>query len=103
MKKILLCVVIIGFLASCSTSKNLSSVSCDGSSYDRAIIITAKNESDGVHAEYVWLDEHYPGCQHGEQSLNFHNKIAYDILDITTANGTKKSVYFDISGFFGKF
>lgn len=102
MKKLLFCLLMIGMLASCSTSKKLSSNDGEGSSYDKAVVITSKNETEGINAEYAWLKEHYPGYKTEMQSLNYQNKKPYDILNIITADGTKKSVYFDISGFFGK-
>ena len=96
MKKILFSLFIIGLLVSCSPSKKLPAVSGDGSSYDKAIYI------ESVHAEYVWLKEHYQGCKVESQSLNFYKKMSFDILDITLSDGTRKSVYFNISNFFGK-
>ena len=120
MKKIALLPIIISLFISCSpskksttdmaststsTSSSSSSTSSanDGSSYEKAIIIEKKNEKDGVAEEYKWLREHYPGYTMGSQSLNYKDKKPYDILHITTKDGEKKDVYFDISKFFGKF
>jgi len=55
-----------------------------------------------VRAEYAWLKEHYPGYKTTSQSLNNHDKKPFDIINIVTASGEKKAVYFNISGFFGK-
>jgi len=79
---------------------NLSEV---GSAYSNAIFIEEKTEQKGVDAEYVWLGNHYPGYKVKSQSLNYNEGKPYDIINITTADGKSKSIYFDISNFFGKF
>ena len=76
----------------------------DGSSIEKAIVIAgAHNESDGVASEYAWLSRHYAGYGMKKQALLQANGKSYDRLDFTTAHGEAKTVYFDISGFFGKF
>ena len=74
----------------------------DGSSYEKAIIINEKSEGKGVSAEYAWLKENYPGYKSMGQSLSNHNGKSYDIIRIKTSGGSEKSIYFDISSFFGK-
>lgn len=73
----------------------------DGSSYEKAIIITDTTETAGIKAEYKWLAQHYPGYKMKKQALSYHNGKPYDILYIKH-KGKKKKVYFDISNFFGK-
>jgi len=112
MKKIVF-IALVALMAACSPAKHNSSTSnnstqvsagqADGSSFDNAIIINEKGERAGVAAEYKWLREHYPGYKSKSQSLQSNNKKPYDVLSITTADGTAKKVYFDISSFFGKF
>jgi hypothetical protein len=75
----------------------------DGLSFEKAIIITEKTESAGVAAEYRWLKEHYPGYTMKMQALSFHDKKPYDLLSIVTSAGKEITIYFDISGFYGKF
>jgi hypothetical protein len=74
----------------------------DGTSFEKAIVVKAKSETEGVSAEYAWLKDHYPGYTRKGQGLSFDKGKSYDILRITTADGVEKAVYFDISGFFGK-
>ncbi len=74
----------------------------DGSSFEQAVIVEAAHESEGIRAEYRWLSEHYPGYKRGPQHLRGANGRAYDQLDIVTAGGQHRSVYFDITSFFGK-
>lgn len=75
----------------------------DGSSFEKAIVINAANEMDGVPAEYEWLKSHYPGYKLKLQKLVMHNEKPYDLLTIITKKGEEKTIYFDISNFFGKF
>lgn len=67
-----------------------------GTSFEDAIIVNS------VPEEYQWLREHYPGYKLIQQSLVFDEEKPYDILEFKTADGRKKEIYFDISGFFGK-
>ncbi len=113
MKKIILVLIPICLFFSCSTSKKVSKnnninnkeikMENDGSSYTKAIIIKEKTETEGIKAEYVWLKQHYPGFQLKQQSLSNYKDKSYDVMDIVTSDGEKKSVYFDISNFFGKY
>ena len=75
----------------------------DGSSMDDAIVIDAADEQEGVRAEYRWIADHYPGYTRGSQALLSGGGHMYDAIDFTTASGEHRKVYFDITGFFGKF
>lgn len=98
---------------SCKSTKKISneplkqntsiSTENDGSSFEKAIVIKEKNETAGVHAEYEWLKENYPGYRTKGQSLSDYKGRPFDIITIITADGFEKSIYFDISNFFGKF
>jgi len=105
--------VSICFFVACSSTKNIKTtsnrngnttetVSEEGTSYEKAIVIKEKNERTGVDAEYAWLRQRYPGCITKNQTLTFHEKKPYDIITIVTKDGNEISVYFDISNFFGK-
>jgi hypothetical protein len=75
----------------------------DGTSMATAVVIDAANEADGVAAEYAWLREHFPGAHGVNQSLlTPAGGRIYDALEFTARDGTKHTVYFDISRFFGK-
>jgi hypothetical protein len=75
----------------------------EGSSYETAVVIDKDSESEGVRAEYEWINQHYPASQVLGQSLNYYKDKPYDIIDIVNGKGEKLSLYFDISKFFGKF
>jgi len=76
----------------------------DGSSTAQAVIIKgARNESDGVRSEYSWIQQHFPGSRPAQQGLINSNGRAYDSVTFTLANGERRTVFFDIGEFFGKF
>ena len=80
----------------------------DGSSLDKAIRIEgARNESEGLAAEYAWLAQEF-GVQEKDwtlvmQSLMHDKGRSYDQMIVKIADGTEKEIYFDITDFFGKF
>ena len=111
MKKIFFLAVTTALLAACQTTQlgptppipsTVSFAGGDGSSVESAVLIKGATESTGVQAEYGWLAQHYPRYRMGEQSLQKHGARLYDAMEITTSDGTRKTVYFDISEFYGK-
>jgi len=82
--------------------KNITFSGGDGSSFEKAVVILGATEATGVSAEYDYLRKNFPRYSPGKQSLVEHNKRMYDILEISNGSA-KKSVYFDITDFFGKF
>jgi hypothetical protein len=75
----------------------------DGSSAELAVDLSAAhNEYDGMEAQKAWLKEHYPGAKVKSQSLLVDKKKTMDLLTISLPSGEEKSVYFDISSYFGK-
>lgn len=91
-------------LASCAGHRKLAqaSASADGTSFEKAIFITETHESTGVDAEYAWIQSKYPGYHTRGQALVYNKNKPFDIIHITTADGTNMDVYFDISNYFGK-
>ena len=78
----------------------------DGSSMEKAIVIEgALNESEGVGAEYDYLDLLFgpqgSGWQLEQQSLLSEGGRYYDEMAIVHG-GVQASYYFDITAFFGK-
>ena len=123
MKKIVL-IITSGLMFSCSSSKKTSSLSsgssyvtkttttttvvgpakvaAQGSSFTNAVVINETNGLKGVDAEYDWIKKSYADYTIDGQSEKEMNGKHYDIIKITTANGQKSDVYFDISKFYGK-
>ena len=105
---ILLCCLVTVVAAAQSTAQNAEAAatagqeSRDGSSYDKAIIVVANNDTAGAAQESEWIRERYPGYRMGKQSTSFYRGKAYDIVRFTDAHGVKHKVYFDISSFYGR-
>ena len=76
-------------------------VTADGGTKERAIVIHAKNEEEGMNAEYGWLRQHYPGYQMVKQALMGGDKKFYDFMTFKTPNGKTLELYFDITEYFG--
>jgi len=73
-----------------------------GSSFDTAILLDgAKNELSGVEAENAYVAAHYPGWHQNVQALLNNNGRVYDRIDIVSPKGEPKSLYFDITDWFG--
>ena len=79
----------------------------DGSSKKESIVILgAKNETEGVNAEYVWLEQKY-GEENVEweminQGLIDEENKQIDLLKVKLRNDEVKEVWFDISDFYDK-
>ena len=78
----------------------------DGHSVETAVQLpNAKSETQGVTLEYQWLKKNYPGWKKKGQSLIKGNGDSkrYDLIEIVSDSGETKSIYFDITPFFGKY
>lgn len=69
----------------------------DGSSPEKAIVVTSVGE------EYAWMQRNCPGFIPGRQALMHVDGTPYDALTWRNPSGEEKTVYFDISSFFGKY
>ena len=69
----------------------------EGSSAADAVVVGSVGE------EYAWVRRHCPGFQPLTQSLQEIDGKPYDVLTLRNAAGETRTVYFDISRFFGKF
>jgi hypothetical protein len=74
----------------------------DGSTLNAAVIVHARDETVGIRAEYAWIKEHWPGSRRGKQGLITKNNKLYDALTITDTAGQERTLYFDITEYFGK-
>jgi hypothetical protein len=74
----------------------------DGSSIEKAVIIKAPDNVTGVRVEYAWIRKNCPGWKLERQSeFKTGNKI-YDKMEFRTPDGRQKTIYFDITDFYGK-
>jgi hypothetical protein len=74
----------------------------DGTTLQSAVIIEAASDLAATHAEYAWVREHLSGAKVGRQSLLSRDQHTYDVLEVTLADGSRRSYYFDISKTLGK-
>lgn len=75
----------------------------NGSSIEQAVIIKhAKNEEEGVGAEAKWIKKVHPGWRKGDQALLGEKEKSFDRIEYTMPDGKKKTIFFDITEFFGK-
>jgi hypothetical protein len=75
----------------------------DGTTIEKAVVILGATEATGVEAEYQWLASHYPGWKGVDQSLVNGDKKVYDVMNFTLPDGSKHTVFFDITDYFGKY
>ncbi len=88
----------------------------DGTSFERAIVLEAKTQTDGIAAQQAWIEEHLPGAQPApppttksdEEIVSFGQEVIqnggklYSVVHLVTPDGNTRAVHFDITGYFGK-
>jgi hypothetical protein len=74
----------------------------DGSSFESAIIIKAKNTNEGIKEEYRFIESKH-GDSYGlrEQKHCPRGDKHFDVMEIGS-NGETFTYYFDITSFYGK-
>lgn len=77
-----------------------------GLSIENPVVVSGDSEFEGIDREYQLLEEKYGErgreWQLERQSLVSKNVRHYDKMDIVLKNGTKETVWFDITAFFGR-
>jgi hypothetical protein len=78
-----------------------------GETMEDAIVITdVANHDAGVKAEYDYIIQKHGQARVGwtmrGQALMHHNGRAYDRLEIVLQDGSPRTYFFDITGFFGQ-
>ena len=80
----------------------------EGTSEEDAVIINATLSNTGIHAEYQWLEKQYgKRDEDWTVEIRIHGSSEdgriIETFSIKLADGTMKTVVFDISSFFGRF
>jgi hypothetical protein len=79
----------------------------DGSSPEKAFVITARSEDEGVHFEYYYARTLAPCAgqwNFGGQALVTANHKSYDRLSMTCPlDKSQRAVFFEVSSFLGKY
>ncbi len=75
----------------------------DGSTQEKAIIILANSEYEGVSAEWDYLQDKFGTWDLEEQTFIEDGNRKYDIMNITYHLGQKRrEIWFDVSDFYGR-
>ncbi len=74
----------------------------DGSSPEKAVIVTADNDPIGVSAVFDYLRQHFPGYEIGESSTHETPKRVIESYVLMKAPKKKKTLFFDITAFYDK-
>ncbi len=110
----LLCALGCQSTSQSSPVSHKNSILRDGSSYTSAILISARTQEEGIREEYAYLQKHFPGFrqaeveQVGEEEVVFghhtdiHDGRFFSVHTLVLSNGKIRSVYFDITSYFGK-
>ena len=77
-------------------SRNTEPGDGGGSSAAQAVIV------DSVAAEYAWMRRHCPGFRLQQQVLQRINGKPHDVHILRNDDGEERTIYFDISEFYGK-
>ncbi|MGC4071719.1 MAG: hypothetical protein QM760_04250 [Nibricoccus sp.] len=86
----------------------------DGSSYDRAFVIQARSQTEGIAEERSILDQFFPGARQAEaesvgkeeivfgHTTQVRDKRVFSVHTLVLRDGTVREVYFDITAYFLK-
>ena len=73
----------------------------DGSSIENAVVVNARTETVGIRMESEWI-YHYNGrFRKISSGLVAQGERHYDVIRVELADHTEKTIFFDISAFFG--
>jgi hypothetical protein len=102
-------------LAGCSTAGNPSPgrrerppaaasapVVEEGASFDAAVLVEAGDEKSGVARENEWIFRHYGRFRKKTVALASLQERRFDVITVELSDHTEKTLYFDITAFFGK-
>lgn len=71
-----------------------------GESLATAVVIQASETLEGIRAEHAWIREHLPGARMVKQRL-LHGPRVYDQIEVELPSGERRTVYFDVTRFYG--
>ena len=98
---IAICCLALSLSAAAPALAKVSYSGGKGTSIEDAVIIKAANTMEGILAEREYIERHFPGWQKKAQTLLDKGKRVYDEIKICRGL-TCKSLYFDVTSFFGK-
>jgi len=74
----------------------------DGSCRDKAVVINAVTEQDGVAFQRLWMKENYPGWTPVTQRLIRSKAKTYDRVLCVENTGKTKGLWFDVTSWYGR-
>lgn len=88
----------------------------DGLTFERAVVLEAKTQAEGVAAQQAWIEKHLPGARpapppkadSGDEIVTFgqemiqHAGRLYSVVHLVMPDGKSRDVHFDITRYFGK-
>ena len=99
--KLIFAVLLVIPLAGCQTqqaNRQLAFSGGDGSSYEQAVVINnAKYRETGLVGQRLWLAKRYPRYRQTNETLVTSANRQYDKIEIATADGQSRNVYFDVT------
>lgn len=74
----------------------------DGSTFEKAVLLTETDKKSAYAAEEAWVNNHYPGNTSIRRFLVYRNEFPFDRLAVKTADGSTILVYINASNFITK-
>lgn len=74
----------------------------EGESFEAAVLVDAADEKSGVDRENDWIFRHYGRFRKKTVALSSREGRRFDVITIELADHSEKTLYFDITDFFGK-
>jgi len=73
----------------------------DGSTPDQAVVVLAETEDEGIDLEDHWIFDHYGRFRKIRGGLASAEGKHYDVITVELGDHSEKTIYFDITGFYG--
>jgi hypothetical protein len=77
-----------------------------GDSFEEAIIIDPKNDSEGIREEYEYLENRFGECgvdwERVSQGFMQKEGKSYDRINLRFPDGSRKKIFFDVGSWWGK-
>jgi len=73
----------------------------DGTSAEQAVVVLAGTEDEGIDLEHHWIFDHYGRFRKVRGGLASADGKHYDVITVELADHSEKTIYFDITGFYG--
>jgi hypothetical protein len=101
MKPTLAVLILATVLAGCRSTPQIAYSAASGTSLQDSVAIAGTANDEALDkAERAWIAKTYPASRIERRSIQGIQGRHYSVVEITTANGERRSVHFDISDYF---